>query len=211
MTGMMQQLPMVGDQEQFATLMALMVRSIGLPARVAVGFVPPPTDGRRRGRPGFGGTARPGHLGLGGGAVRRLRLGRLRPVTADRTSRPETEQQQSRPNGGPSPWRCRRRCRRRSRIRSTPRTPISDPRTPNPDQPPPADFLVLTDGAGDSRLAGVAGRGAGAAGAGDPGDQGRPSAPARKRAERTRCPDHRWLGRAAGLRRSTPATDLRRG
>ena len=33
--------PMDGDQEQFATLMALMVRSIGLPARVAVGFVPP--------------------------------------------------------------------------------------------------------------------------------------------------------------------------
>ncbi|HEY4993667.1 MAG TPA: transglutaminase-like domain-containing protein, partial [Nakamurella sp.] len=33
---------MVGDQEQYAALMALLVRSIGLPARVVVGFVPPP-------------------------------------------------------------------------------------------------------------------------------------------------------------------------
>ena len=41
MTGMISNSPMEGDQEQFATLMALMVRSIGLPARVAVGFVPP--------------------------------------------------------------------------------------------------------------------------------------------------------------------------
>ena len=32
---------LVGDQEQFAALMALMVRSVGLPARVVVGFVPP--------------------------------------------------------------------------------------------------------------------------------------------------------------------------
>jgi hypothetical protein len=32
---------MVGDQEQYAALMALMVRSIGLPARVVVGFVLP--------------------------------------------------------------------------------------------------------------------------------------------------------------------------
>ena len=32
--------PMVGDQEQYAALMALMVRSIGLPARVVVGFAP---------------------------------------------------------------------------------------------------------------------------------------------------------------------------
>lgn len=31
---------MVGDQEQFAPLMALMVRSLGIPARVVVGFVP---------------------------------------------------------------------------------------------------------------------------------------------------------------------------
>ena len=41
MAGMLTDTPMVGDQEQFAALMALMVRSIGLPARVAVGFVPP--------------------------------------------------------------------------------------------------------------------------------------------------------------------------
>ena len=41
MVGMLTDTPMVGDQEQFAALMALMVRSIGLPARVAVGFVPP--------------------------------------------------------------------------------------------------------------------------------------------------------------------------
>ena len=32
---------LVGDQEQYAALMALMVRSVGLPARVVVGFVPP--------------------------------------------------------------------------------------------------------------------------------------------------------------------------
>jgi len=32
---------LIGDQEQFAALMALMVRSIGLPARVVVGFVTP--------------------------------------------------------------------------------------------------------------------------------------------------------------------------
>jgi len=32
--------PMVGDQEQYAALMALMVRSIGIPARVVVGFAP---------------------------------------------------------------------------------------------------------------------------------------------------------------------------
>jgi hypothetical protein len=42
MTAMLAAVPMVGDQEQYATLMALMVRSIGLPARVAVGFVTPP-------------------------------------------------------------------------------------------------------------------------------------------------------------------------
>ncbi len=33
--------PMTGDQEQYAAVMALMVRSIGLPARVVVGFAPP--------------------------------------------------------------------------------------------------------------------------------------------------------------------------
>ena len=32
--------PMIGDQEQYAALMALMVRSIGIPARVVVGFTP---------------------------------------------------------------------------------------------------------------------------------------------------------------------------
>ncbi len=37
---------MVGDQEQYAALMALLVRSLGIPARVVVGFVPPgPTQG----------------------------------------------------------------------------------------------------------------------------------------------------------------------
>ena len=41
MTAMLTAATMVGDQEQYATLMALMVRSIGIPARVAVGFVPP--------------------------------------------------------------------------------------------------------------------------------------------------------------------------
>ncbi len=41
MAGMLTDTVMVGDQEQYAALMALMVRSIGLPARVAVGFVPP--------------------------------------------------------------------------------------------------------------------------------------------------------------------------
>jgi hypothetical protein len=42
MSAMLTAMPMVGDEEQYATLMALMVRSIGLPARVAVGFVAPP-------------------------------------------------------------------------------------------------------------------------------------------------------------------------
>ncbi|WP_420122743.1 transglutaminase domain-containing protein, partial [Nakamurella sp.] len=32
--------PMIGDQEQYAALMAVMVRSIGIPARVVVGFAP---------------------------------------------------------------------------------------------------------------------------------------------------------------------------
>ena len=41
MTAMITARPMVGDQEQYAALMALMVRSMGLPARVAVGFQPP--------------------------------------------------------------------------------------------------------------------------------------------------------------------------
>jgi hypothetical protein len=45
MAGMLTGTPMVGDQEQYAALMALMVRSIGLPARVAVGFVPPASAG----------------------------------------------------------------------------------------------------------------------------------------------------------------------
>jgi len=47
MAAMVTEAQMVGDQEQYATLMALMVRSIGLPARVAVGFVQPvdATDG----------------------------------------------------------------------------------------------------------------------------------------------------------------------
>ena len=41
LTAMLTSPTMVGDQEQYAALMALMVRSIGIPARVAVGFVPP--------------------------------------------------------------------------------------------------------------------------------------------------------------------------
>ncbi len=45
MVGMLTGTPMVGDQEQYAALMALMVRSIGLPARVAVGFVPDKSAG----------------------------------------------------------------------------------------------------------------------------------------------------------------------
>lgn len=37
--------PMIGDQEQYAALMALMVRSIGIPARVVVGFAPSGSTG----------------------------------------------------------------------------------------------------------------------------------------------------------------------
>ena len=37
--------PMIGDQEQYAALMALMVRSIGIPARVVVGFAPSASGG----------------------------------------------------------------------------------------------------------------------------------------------------------------------
>ncbi|MET0863743.1 MAG: transglutaminaseTgpA domain-containing protein [Nakamurella sp.] len=40
-TAMLTGATIVGDQEQYAALMALMVRSIGLSARVAVGFLPP--------------------------------------------------------------------------------------------------------------------------------------------------------------------------
>lgn len=40
LVGMVGDGPMVGDQEQYAALMALMVRSIGIPARVVVGFAP---------------------------------------------------------------------------------------------------------------------------------------------------------------------------
>lgn len=35
---------LVGDQEQFAPTMALMLRSLGIPARVVMGFAPPPGD-----------------------------------------------------------------------------------------------------------------------------------------------------------------------
>ena len=49
MAGMITDTPMVGDQEQYAALMALMVRSIGLPARVAVGFVPAASGGTAAG------------------------------------------------------------------------------------------------------------------------------------------------------------------
>lgn len=37
---LLDQTPMVGDDEQYAALMALMARSLGLPARVVLGFVP---------------------------------------------------------------------------------------------------------------------------------------------------------------------------
>ncbi len=40
LVGMVGSGPMVGDQEQYAALMALLVRSIGIPARVVVGFAP---------------------------------------------------------------------------------------------------------------------------------------------------------------------------
>jgi hypothetical protein len=42
LTAMVSGPAMIGDQEQYAALMALLVRSVGLPARVGVGFVTPP-------------------------------------------------------------------------------------------------------------------------------------------------------------------------
>ena len=36
---------MVGDSEQYASAMALMARSLGLPSRVVLGFVPKDGDG----------------------------------------------------------------------------------------------------------------------------------------------------------------------
>ena len=44
LTAMVSDTVMVGDQEQYAALMALMVRAVGLPARVGVGFVVPDAD-----------------------------------------------------------------------------------------------------------------------------------------------------------------------
>ena len=80
MAGMLTDTAMVGDQEQYAALMALMVRSIGLPARVVVGFVPPAaiSEGPRPGpeyRGRRGRAAWPGHLGLGRGARSRAMAG----------------------------------------------------------------------------------------------------------------------------------------
>lgn len=43
LTRLVAQVPMIGDQEQFAPAMALMLRSLGLPARVVMGFAPPET------------------------------------------------------------------------------------------------------------------------------------------------------------------------
>lgn len=43
LTRLVAQVPMIGDQEQFAPTMALMVGSLGLPARVVMGFQPPET------------------------------------------------------------------------------------------------------------------------------------------------------------------------
>jgi hypothetical protein len=47
---------MVGDQEQYAALMALMVRSIGLPARVVVGFAVPTAGSSTAGSTAAGST-----------------------------------------------------------------------------------------------------------------------------------------------------------
>ena len=74
--------PMVGDQEQYAALMALMVRSIGIPARVAVGFVPPLRGAPAAGSPRSScaaGTSPPGWR-----CRSRAWLGGVRPDAAGR-------------------------------------------------------------------------------------------------------------------------------
>jgi transglutaminase-like putative cysteine protease len=45
LVGMVGSGSMLGDQEQYAALMAVMVRSLGIPARVVVGFAPGTTSG----------------------------------------------------------------------------------------------------------------------------------------------------------------------
>lgn len=65
--------PMIGDQEQYAALMALMVRSIGIPARVVVGFAPgagaPAGSGTAGTAPGGTGTGGTGTGGMGSGGM----------------------------------------------------------------------------------------------------------------------------------------------
>ena len=68
-----------GFCEQYASAMAIMLRAVGVPARVAVGFTQGTKDAGRRLRHQQQRRAR-----LGGGAVRQGRLGAVRPDAARR-------------------------------------------------------------------------------------------------------------------------------
>ncbi len=71
-----------GFCQQFASLMAVMLREIGIPARVALGFTQGTKDGQHVDRDGRG----PAHLGRG--AVPRIRLALVRPHARRRVPRP---------------------------------------------------------------------------------------------------------------------------
>ena len=71
----------VGYCQQFSGAMALMLRMVGIPARVAAGFAPGTSSGRRTRLRGH----RPRRPLLGRGLLQRDRLGPVRPDPADRT------------------------------------------------------------------------------------------------------------------------------
>lgn len=89
MTKMVTAPAMVGDQEQYAALMALMVRSLGIPARVGVGFVVPQPDAADAAAAGTDSTAGSGSaLGSGAGGSDNGGSGGVAPAGADPAARP---------------------------------------------------------------------------------------------------------------------------
>ena len=123
-----------GYCEQYAGAMAVMVRAAGVPARVVLGYTPGTRAGRRHPADHHRRRAR-----LGGGVLRRARLGALRPH-ADRPrprGRPALGAAGRRPGAGRQPTggsrsrpRLRSPCRPRSADRGADGVPRRQPARP---------------------------------------------------------------------------------
>ena len=149
-----------GYCEQFASAMAVMLRTLGVPARVAVGF----TGGREAGRGPLG--EHRGRARVGGGVVPGRRLDDVRPDAADRRPRDRPALRRGGDRGRPAdrPDDAAGRIggdRRRPlpRRRRRPQAGAAETAAESPDAAPaPGDRPVRLAAAGAARAADAAGR-----------------------------------------------------